>query len=31
VALVLPRSGHSAKVDEVASNGGEQVKQQGNF
>jgi hypothetical protein len=26
VALVLPRSGHSAKVDEVASNGGEQVK-----
>ncbi len=28
VALVLPRSGHSAKVDEVASNGGEQVKQQ---
>ncbi len=26
VALVMPRSGHSAKVDEVASNGGEQVK-----
>ncbi len=31
VALVLPRSGHSAKVDEVASNGGEQVKTTGKF